>query len=82
MGKDSFILTLRAIPDGNVVQASRAVEEMLDRILPTLPLGFTMSIPFDDGEFIADSIWNVFRDMITGTALWPSSCSCSSRGCR
>ena len=69
MGKDSFILTLRAIPDGNVVQASRGVREMLDRIVPTLPPGFTMSIPFDDGEFIADSIWNVFRDMITGTAL-------------
>ncbi len=55
---------------------------MLDRILPTLPPGFTMTIPFDDGEFIADSVWNVFRDMITGTALWPSSCSFSSRGCR
>ncbi|WP_367338916.1 efflux RND transporter permease subunit [Aminivibrio sp.] len=69
MGKDSFIISLRSIPDGNVVQASRGVREMLDRILPTLPPGFTMTIPFDDGEFIADSIWNVFRDMITGTAL-------------
>ncbi|MEA4880364.1 MAG: efflux RND transporter permease subunit, partial [Synergistaceae bacterium] len=48
---------------------SRAAREMLDRILPTLPPGFTMAIPFDDGEFIANSIWNVFRDMITGTAL-------------
>ncbi len=68
-GRDSFILSLTAIPDGNVVRASRAAREMLDRILPTLPPGFTMTIPFDDGEFIADSIWNVFRDMITGTAL-------------
>lgn len=69
MGKDSFILSIRAIPDGNVVQASRGVKEMLDRIVPELPPGFTMSIPFDDGEFIADSIWNVFKDMITGTIL-------------
>jgi len=69
MGKDSFILSIRSIPDGNVVQASRGVKEMLDRIVPTLPPGFTMSIPFDDGEFIADSIWNVFKDMITGTIL-------------
>jgi len=69
MGKDSFILSLRAIPDGNVVKASRGVKEMLDRIVPELPPGFTMSIPFDDGEFIADSIWNVFKDMITGTIL-------------
>jgi len=69
MGKDSFILSLRSIPDGNVVQASRGVREMLDRIVPPPPPRFTMSIPYDDGEFIADSIWNVFRDMITGTAL-------------
>ncbi len=68
-GLDSFILSLTAVPDGNVVKASRAAREMLDRILPTLPPGFTMAIPFDDGEFIASSIWNVFRDMITGTAL-------------
>ncbi|GAB1399603.1 efflux RND transporter permease subunit [Aminivibrio sp.] len=68
-GLDSFILSLTAVPDGNVVKASRAAREMLDRILPTLPPGFTMAIPFDDGEFIASSIWNVFRDMITGTGL-------------
>ncbi|NLB83663.1 MAG: efflux RND transporter permease subunit, partial [Synergistaceae bacterium] len=68
-GLDSFILSLTAVPDGNVVKASRAAREMLDRILLTLPPGFTMAIPFDDGEFIASSIWNVFRDMITGTAL-------------
>ncbi len=68
-GQDSFILSLTAVPDGNVVKASRAAREMLDRIVPTLPPGFSMAIPFDDGEFIASSIWNVFRDMITGTAL-------------
>ena len=68
-GKDSFILSLRAIPDGNVVRASRSAREMLQRIVPALPPGFTMSIPFDDGEFIADSIRNVFKDMISGTLL-------------
>ncbi len=68
-GRDSFIISLTAIPDGNVVRASRAVRTMLDQILPTLPPGFSMAIPFDDGEFISDSIWNVFRDMIVGTLL-------------
>ena len=68
-GRDSFIMSLTAIPDGNVVKASRAAREELDRIFPTLPPGFTMTIPFDDGDFIAESIGNVFRDMITGTAL-------------
>ncbi|PKL03273.1 MAG: AcrB/AcrD/AcrF family protein, partial [Synergistetes bacterium HGW-Synergistetes-2] len=68
-GRDSFIISLTAVPDGNVVQASRAARAMLDEILPTLPPGFSMAIPFDDGEFIADSVWNVFRDMITGTLL-------------
>ena len=59
-GRDSFIISLTAVPDGNVVQASRAARAMLDEILPTLPPGFSMAIPFDDGEFIADSVWNVF----------------------
>lgn len=68
-GRDSFILAITSVPDGNVVKASRAVREMLDTILPTLPPGFSMAIPFDDGEFINESIWNVFQDMITGTAL-------------
>ena len=68
-GRDSFILAITAVPDGNVVKASQAVREMLDGILPTLPPGFSMAIPFDDGEFINESIWNVFKDMITGTAL-------------
>lgn len=68
-GRDSFVISLTAIPDGNVVKASRAARAMLDEILPTLPQGFSMAIPFDDGEFIADSVWNVFRDMIAGTLL-------------
>lgn len=67
--RDSFIISLTAVPDGNVVRASRAARTMLDEILPTLPPGFSMDIPFDDGEFIADSVWNVFRDMIVGTLL-------------
>ncbi|MGI6782919.1 MAG: efflux RND transporter permease subunit [Aminivibrio sp.] len=67
--RDSFIISITAVPDGNVVKASRAAREELDRIFPTLPPGFTMTIPFDDGNFIAESIGNVFRDMITGTAL-------------
>ena len=68
-GSDSFILYLTAVPDGNVVKASRAVRELLDVIVPDLPPGFSMAIPFDDGELISESIWNVFRDMIIGTLL-------------
>ncbi len=68
-GRDSFIISLTAVPDGNVVRASREARTMLDKIVLTLPPGFSMAIPFDDGEFIADSIWNVFRDMIIGTLL-------------
>ncbi|NLM71718.1 MAG: efflux RND transporter permease subunit [Synergistaceae bacterium] len=68
-GSDSFILYLTAVPDGNVVKASRAVRELLDKIVPDLPPGFSMAIPFDDGELISESIWNVFRDMIIGTLL-------------
>lgn len=68
-GSDSFILNLTAVPDGNVVKASAAVRELLDRIVPDLPPGFSMAIPFDDGELISESIWNVFRDMIIGTLL-------------
>ena len=68
-GRDSFIISLTAVPDGNVVRASREARTMLDQIVLTLPPGFSMAIPFDDGEFIADSIWNVFRDMIIGTLL-------------
>ena len=68
-GRDSFIISITSVPDGNVVRASRAAREELDRIFPTLPPGFTMTIPFDDGNFIAESIGNVFRDMLMGTAL-------------
>ena len=68
-GRESFIISLTAVPDGNVVRASQAARQMLDAILPTLPPGFSMAVPFDDGIFVSDSIWNVFRDMLIGTAL-------------
>ncbi len=68
-GKPAFQLQIKARPNANIVEVGAGVRKELEKILPTLPKGFRLDIPYDNSKFVSNSVRNVIRDMITGTLL-------------
>ncbi len=62
-------LQIKARPNANTSKVGAESRKELEKILPTLPKGFRLDIPYDNSEFVSSSVKNVIRDMVTGTLL-------------
>ena len=68
-GHQAAGLAVMLAPDANAVAVADRVRVVVDKLVPTLPAGWTVSYPFDSTKFIKISIEEVVKTLIEAIAL-------------
>ncbi len=68
-GADAVSLAIEQLSKANSVAVSRAVQKEIASILPDLPEGMVLGINYDQAEFIAASMHEVYKALIVAVGL-------------
>ncbi len=68
-GKSAANLLIYQLPGSNALEVSQSVEEAMERLKSTLPIGMEYTIPFNTTKFVASAITNVYSTLIEAGVL-------------